>query len=96
MHRLSACTGVSVDKVLRIAVADVEKKARLVQVHELRVVIHAVQNLRIHRLCDRCVKVCSTVTIWVVKLHVHVVVRILVQHLTEHVPLGLVRVPELR
>ena len=86
--------GVRVDQVLRVAEAQVEEQARLVQVHELRVVADAVQILRVHRLGDRPVVVLRRAAL---QLDRDVVRRLVVVHdLAEHVALGFVRKPELR
>ena len=66
------------------------------QVHQLRVVVHAVQNLRVDWLRDRRVEVGRLLAVRTVEPHVLVVVVIRVQHLAEDVPFILVRVPELR
>ena len=95
MHRLSACTGVSVDKVLRIAVADVEKKARLVQVHELRVVIHAVKHLWVDWLRNSCREVGGLVAFGEVEAHTHCVRgHIELEHVPEDVAFRSMREPE--
>ena len=90
---LSARTSVGVDQILCVAVADVEEKARLVQVHELGVIIHTVKHLWVDWLCNGCMEVVGPIT--VMKTYMHGVRgSIEVEHVPEDVALRSVREPE--
>ena len=90
---LSARTSVGVDQILCVAVADVEEKARFVQVHELGVIIHTVKHLWVDWLCNGCMEVVGPIT--VMKTYMHGVRgSIEVEHVPEDVALRSVREPE--
>ena len=90
-------TCVGVHEVFAVPVAQVEEKAGLVQMHELRVVVDAVEHLWVRRLGERRVKVhCLGLARVRGQANMHGVGGlVVVQHLAEGVAIGGGREPKL-